>query len=47
MHTHLPDQRASGRPIEFLIALAPPDRYLVRMSFGPDLGPGFDAELVS
>jgi GntR family transcriptional regulator len=38
---------ASGRPIEFLIALAPPDRYQVRMSFGPDPGPDFDAELVS
>jgi len=38
---------ASGRPIEFLIALAPPDRYQVRMSFGPDPGPDFDVELVS
>jgi len=38
---------ASGRPIEFLIALAPPDRYQVRMSFGPGPGPDFDAELVS
>jgi hypothetical protein len=38
---------ASGHPMEFLIALAPPDRYQVRMSFGPDPGPDFDAELVS